>query len=49
VVAYDYDYADGMGMMRRFWMAAEALDPAVAHGTTRLTGPARAVRGTRSW
>ncbi|MET7806437.1 class I SAM-dependent methyltransferase [Micromonospora chersina] len=28
--AYVWDYADGMAMMRHFWAAAEALDPAVA-------------------
>lgn len=28
--AYVWDYAEGMAMMRHFWAAAEALDPAVA-------------------
>jgi SAM-dependent methyltransferase len=28
VAAYVWDYAEGMGMMRRFWDAAAALDPA---------------------
>lgn len=28
VGAYVWDYADGMGLMRRFWDAAVALDPA---------------------
>lgn len=30
VAAYVWDYASGMGMMRRFWDAAAALDPADA-------------------
>jgi SAM-dependent methyltransferase len=30
VAAYVWDYAEGMGMMRRFWDAAAALDPAAA-------------------
>ena len=32
VAAYVWDYADGMQMMRRFWDAAAALDPAGAGG-----------------
>jgi len=28
--AYVWDYADGMGMLRHFWAAAAALDPAAA-------------------
>ncbi len=30
VAAYVWDYADGMGLMRAFWDAAVALDPAAA-------------------
>jgi SAM-dependent methyltransferase len=30
VAAYVWDYADGMALMRRFWDAAAALDPAAA-------------------
>ena len=30
VAAYVWDYAEGMGLMRRFWDAAVALDPAAA-------------------
>jgi SAM-dependent methyltransferase len=30
VAAFVWDYADGMGMLRYFWDAASALDPAVA-------------------
>ena len=32
VAAYVWDYAEGMQMMRRFWDAAAALDPAGADG-----------------
>ena len=32
VAAYVWDYVDGMQMMRRFWDAAAALDPAGAGG-----------------
>ncbi|HEV7265244.1 MAG TPA: class I SAM-dependent methyltransferase [Falsiroseomonas sp.] len=32
VAAYVWDYAEGMQMMRRFWNAAAALDPAGAGG-----------------
>jgi hypothetical protein len=32
VAAYVWDYAEGMQMMRRFWDAAIALDPAGAGG-----------------
>ncbi|MBB5692053.1 class I SAM-dependent methyltransferase [Muricoccus pecuniae] len=32
VAAYVWDYAEGMGMMRRFWDAAAALDPVGAGG-----------------
>jgi hypothetical protein len=32
VAAYVWDYAQGMQMMRRFWDAAAALDPAGAGG-----------------
>jgi SAM-dependent methyltransferase len=31
VAAYVWDYAEGMGMIRRFWDAAIALDPSISH------------------